>query len=150
MIGVAEACTAIRAAIPGLPVLIVGGHVSALPERTLLEEPVDFVCKGEGPVTVVKLIELLRMQDAQNAVAPDYASIEGLVWRDGERIVINRSAELITNLDADLHGDVWDMLPMANYRAHNWQSFGDVENSYAICFHLYITWLSLHMQILLY
>ena len=127
MIGVAEACTAIRAAIPGLPVLIVGGHVSALPERTLLEEPVDFVCKGEGPVTVVKLIELLRMQDAQNAVAPDYASIEGLVWRDGERIVINRSAELITNLDADLHGDVWDMLPMANYRAHNWQSFGDVE-----------------------
>ena len=78
-------------------------------------------------MTVVKLIELLRMQDAQNAVAPDYASIEGLVWRDGERIVINRSAELITNLDADLHGDVWDMLPMANYRAHNWQSFGDVE-----------------------
>ncbi len=127
MIGVAEASTAIRAATPDLPIMIVGGHVSALPERTLLEEPVDFVCKGEGPVTVVGLIELLRTQDAQRAVAPDYAAIEGLVWRDGERIVVNRSAELITNLDSDLHGDVWDMLPMANYRAHNWQCFGDAE-----------------------
>jgi anaerobic magnesium-protoporphyrin IX monomethyl ester cyclase len=25
---------------------------------------------------------------------------------------------------AELHGDVWDMLPMEKYRAHNWQCFG--------------------------
>ncbi len=41
MIGAAEACTAIRRVSPDSPILIVGGHVSALPERTLREEPVD-------------------------------------------------------------------------------------------------------------
>ena len=49
------------------------------------------------------------------------------MWRDGDKIVVNRPAELIADLDGDLHGDVWDMLPMANYRAHNWQCFGDAE-----------------------
>ena len=49
-----ETCRAIKA-VSELPILIVGGHVSALPERTLAEEAVDFVCKGEGPVTVVGL-----------------------------------------------------------------------------------------------
>ena len=50
------ACRALKALAPELPVLILGGHVSALPERTLAEEAVDFACKGEGPVTVVRLL----------------------------------------------------------------------------------------------
>ena len=39
---------------PEHAILIVGGHVSALPDRTLREEPVDYVCNGEGPVTIVQ------------------------------------------------------------------------------------------------
>ena len=36
-----------------IPIIMVGGHVSALPERTLREGPaIDFACKGRGPVTV--------------------------------------------------------------------------------------------------
>jgi radical SAM superfamily enzyme YgiQ (UPF0313 family) len=132
MVGAGQVCAAIRQTTPGLPILIVGGHVSALPEQTLRDEDVDFVCKGEGPVTLVQLLDLLRAQDAPDAPAPNYKAVEGLVWRDGEKIVINRSAELITDLDKDLHGDVWDMLPMPNYRAHNWQCFGaDTRQPYA-------------------
>src|SRR5579859_1195950 len=37
MIGATEACAAIRRAAPGSPILTIGGHVSALPERTLRE-----------------------------------------------------------------------------------------------------------------
>jgi radical SAM superfamily enzyme YgiQ (UPF0313 family) len=33
---------------------------------------------------------------------------------------------LISDLDADLHGDCWDLLPMSRYRAHNWQCFDDL------------------------
>lgn len=127
MEGARHACAAIRAAAPGLPILIVGGHVSALPEQTLREEPVDFVCKGEGPVTIARLIDLLRAQEGSAAAPSDLEAVEGLVWRDGDKIVVNRPAELITDLDADLHGDVWDKLPMERYRAHNWQCFGDLD-----------------------
>src|SRR2546428_681219 len=44
-------CKAIRALRPDLKILMMGTHPAALPERTLREEPVDFVCDGEGPVT---------------------------------------------------------------------------------------------------
>src|SRR5205823_12094650 len=36
-------CTAIKQVAPFQPVLLVGGHVAALPERTLREEDADFV-----------------------------------------------------------------------------------------------------------
>ena len=42
MVGARLSCHAIKAIAPDLPILIVGGHVSALPERTLCEEPVDY------------------------------------------------------------------------------------------------------------
>src|SRR2546425_10211807 len=39
-------CSAIKALSPAQPVLLVGGHVAALPERTLREENADFVAAG--------------------------------------------------------------------------------------------------------
>lgn len=120
MVAAGEACRAIREECPDIPVVIVGGHVSALPERTLAEEAVDFACKGEGPVTVVQLLEAL-------SGARPLAEVEGLVWRDGDgKARINRPAPLIQDLQKDLHGNVWDLLPMDRYRAHNWQCFGDL------------------------
>src|SRR5499427_4160689 len=53
-------CTAIKERAPDRKVLLVGGHVAALPERTLREEDTDFVCTGEGPVTVLELVEALK------------------------------------------------------------------------------------------
>jgi len=87
--------------------ILVGHHPSALPERTLEEEPVDYVCDGEGPKTLLGLIN--------NEPLPN---IDGLVWRDNV-IVKNRRAALLP-ID-ELHGDVWDILPMNRYRAHTWQ-----------------------------
>jgi len=121
MIGAGDACRAIKDASPDIPILLVGGHVSALPERTITEESIDFACKGEGVVTVVQLLATLKEEE------PDLESVEGLVWmRDGAPM-INAPAPLIQNLDKDLHGNVWDLLPMDRYRAHNWQCFGELE-----------------------
>lgn len=125
MVGAGDACRAIKAERAEQPLLIVGGHVSALPERTLADEAVDFVCKGEGPVTVVQLLEALK--GAEPGAEPEWSAVEGLVWRgqDGQAVV-NRSAPLIADMDGDLHGNAWDLLPMDRYRAHNWQCFGDL------------------------
>jgi len=121
MVGAGAACTAIKAGSPAIPILMVGGHVSALPERTLAEEAVDFACKGEGPATVVALLDTLR-----DSAERELSAVPGLVWASDDGVVSNAPAPLIRDLDADLHGDTWDLLPMGRYRAHNWQCFGDL------------------------
>ena len=113
-------CTALRARAPKLPSLLVGGHVAALPERTLREEDASFVCGGEGPVTIVELLEALA------TVEPDFRRVRGLYVGDGDRIVATPPAPLVADLDAEMPGMAWDLLPMARYRAHNWHCFGDL------------------------
>lgn len=98
-----------------VPIIMVGGHSSALPERTLREEEIDFVGGGEGPITILELLKGTR-----------HDAIPGLVWWDqktwGRH---NDPAPLIEDL-TELHGEAWDLLPMEKYRSHNWQCFGDL------------------------
>jgi anaerobic magnesium-protoporphyrin IX monomethyl ester cyclase len=122
MVGARFAAVALKARLPDVPILIVGGHIAALPLRTLEDEPVDFACNSEGPVTLHQLMAQIA------SPTPDFAKVEGLVWRnDRGEIVNNPAPALIKELDADLHGDVWDLLPVEKYRAHNWQCFGDLK-----------------------
>ena len=123
MVGARDACQAIKAENEDIPIIMVGGHVSALPELTLSEEPVDFVCKGEGPVTVVQLLDALASGEEAKL-----EEVEGLVWGRDDQPVVNAPAPLIKDLGAELHGNVWELLPMEKYRAHNWQCFGDLES----------------------
>ncbi len=112
---------AIKETIPEQLIIIAGGHVAALPERTMQEEAVDFGCNGEGPITIHQLLQAL---DAGSSA--DFSPVEGLVWREQGKIRQNPSSPLIKDLDSDLHGNVWHLLPMEKYRAHNWQCFGDL------------------------
>src|SRR5438477_2126424 len=41
-------CREIKDLAASIPSVLIGGHVSALPEQTLSEEVADFVCQGEG------------------------------------------------------------------------------------------------------
>ena len=121
MVSAGEACQAIKDVEPDQKIVIVGGHVSALPEQTLLEEAVDFACNGEGPITIRQLLDVLKDDEPHG-----YAQVGGLVyWDDGE-VRNNVGAPLVKDLDKDLHGNVWDLLPMEKYRAHNWQCFGNL------------------------
>lgn len=102
-------------------IIMVGGHVSALPQKTLEEETIDFACKGEGPQTIVQLLSELEKEK------PEFDQVDSLVWWKGNEVCVNPMASLLTDLDIDLHGNVWDLLPMDKYRAHNWQCFGKLE-----------------------
>jgi anaerobic magnesium-protoporphyrin IX monomethyl ester cyclase len=120
MVAASATSHAIKEIAPDQKIIMVGGHVAALWQSTIQEEPVDFVCNGEGPVTIHQLLDVLKQG------SEDYSAVEGLVWRDEGAVKSMPSPALIKNLDEDLHGNVWDMLPMQKYRAHNWQCFGDL------------------------
>lgn len=121
MAGAAPVLRAIRKLDPQQKIIIVGGHVAALPERTMEEEPVDFACNSEGPITVHELLQALAAGSSA-----DFSKVAGLVWREDGHVRQNIAPALIKDLDADLHGNVWNLLPMQAYRAHNWQCFEDL------------------------
>jgi radical SAM superfamily enzyme YgiQ (UPF0313 family) len=114
-------CTVLKNRVPDLKVLLVGGHVSALPERTLREEDVDFVCGGEGPYTLLDLLQALKTDH------PDYSKVRDLWYWDGEIVRSTSPAPLVRELDHEMSGISWDLLPMDKYRAHNWHCFGDLK-----------------------
>ena len=100
---------------------LVGGHVAALPERTLREESADFVCTGEGPYSVIDLLQ------AAKSTSADYSKVRGICyWRDGVP-TSTAAAPLVKDLDHEMPELAWDLLPMEKYRAHNWHCFGDLQ-----------------------
>lgn len=108
--------------LPNSKTLLYGIHPSALPERTLREEPVDFVCRGECFYTLLDLLHLLKSKGGQ---IQDYP-IEGLWYLSGDQLISQGWGKLVNPVD-DLPMVAWDLLPMDKYRAHNWHCFGHLD-----------------------
>ena len=121
MPGVNRILSILKKESPHIKTILYGIHPSALPERTLKEEEVDFVCRGESFWTILKLLEVLK----SDSKVKDYR-IKGLWYIKDNIVVSNGWGELVQNLD-ELPFVAWDLLPMDKYRAHNWHCFGNVE-----------------------
>ncbi|MBM4339184.1 MAG: radical SAM protein [Deltaproteobacteria bacterium] len=102
---------------PHVKTVLGGHHCSAIPEKTLEEETVDFVIQGEGFSPTVELLK--RLKEKRN----DF-NIQGLWYRENNRIIGHGRAVGIANLD-DLPFAAWDLLPMEKYRCHHWQAWND-------------------------
>jgi radical SAM superfamily enzyme YgiQ (UPF0313 family) len=115
-------CTALKETYPERKILMLGGHVSALPERTLNEEKCDFVCKGEGPDTIMGLLSI-KLDDET-----EYKKVPALWWRENGMPVSGAPGQLIPQekLPIEMPGMAFDLLPMKNYRAHNWHAFDHI------------------------
>jgi radical SAM superfamily enzyme YgiQ (UPF0313 family) len=120
MTGASKIISSLRQLNSTAKTLLIGLHPSALPQRTIMEEDVDFVCQGEGFHTLPKLIDAIKTNAAE-------FPIDGLWYKQDGRVISNRMPSLLENLDT-LPRPAWDMLPMNNYRAHNWHCFDDIEN----------------------
>ena len=122
MTAAAEICRFVKTLNPEIKILMTGTHPASLPERTLREESVDFVCDREGPDTIFQTLEALK------AGAKDFSKIPSLWWRDESGAIrANHPGELIENVDEEMPGIAWDLLPMERYRAHNWHCFDHID-----------------------
>ena len=103
--------------------LVVGTHASALPQQTLKEEPYDYVCQGEGPLTIMNLIDFIKGKSF------DIKKIPGLwYFNEDQKITFNKPAKMFDDLDANLPGQAWNLLDMSKYKAHNWHTFGKLNS----------------------
>ncbi len=107
-------CSAIKKDDPRRPIILLGGHVAALPERTLCEEDADFVAAGEGLHTLVELVAALKASRSR------LDQVAGLWYRGSDGICSNADRPLVAHLDEEIPDQAWDLLPMERYRAHNW------------------------------
>ncbi|WP_197462889.1 cobalamin-dependent protein, partial [Neptuniibacter pectenicola] len=67
-VGASALIDEIKSVSPDLPVLLVGGHVSALPSETLDKTQADYVCQGEGILTSYELWQALQGECELEAV----------------------------------------------------------------------------------
>ena len=121
MTAAGETARIIKSISPNAKILMTGTHPSALPEQTMLEEAVDFVCDSEGPKTILNTLEAI------NSNQNDFRNIPSLWSRYDDKVVEPASIEpLIADLDNEMPGIAWNLLPMKKYRAHNWHSLCNI------------------------
>ncbi len=108
----------IKERMPNVKTVIGGHHASAIPERTLREESVDFVIKGEGFKPIVRLLEAIKNNGKLDIDGVWYLKNDFVIRTD------NGQADVVNDLDK-LPFAAWDLLPMNKYRAHHWQTWGD-------------------------
>ena len=92
-------------------IVYAGWHVSALPQETLKDYPVDFVCIGEYEFTLLELCQILKQGQLKK---DSYIGVKGLAFSNEKGdTVINAPRELI-DLDT-LPFPSYEQLPINKY-----------------------------------
>ncbi len=81
----------IRALFPKTKIVAGGIHPSYFKERFIRENNVDFVVYGEGEITMDEL--------CRSIPGGDFSRIKGLIYKEGDRIIVNPPRELVSDLD---------------------------------------------------
>ncbi|MFH0977815.1 MAG: radical SAM protein [Candidatus Woesearchaeota archaeon] len=108
---------------PEVKVIVGGCHFTFTAENTLLNNPVDFVVKHEGELTMLELSNFLL--DGKD----NFADIKGIAFRNGQRVVHTKPRPL---LDMEkLPMPAFDLLDMDHYgsQSHSHRDFVAVEHS---------------------
>lgn len=92
--------------LPNVITIIGGVHVTSLPQDTLMEfSYFDIGVIGEGEITLYELCETIRCKG-------DFSTIDGLVFRQGNEIIITPQRAKIADQDS-IPFPAWDLLPAA-------------------------------------
>lgn len=107
---------ALKARMPAVTVVLVGDHVTALPEESFQHCPVDFVLTGgDYDFLLVSLLACLRDAATAGAV-PDPARFEpGIFWREGSSCKSNGRFRL----DHDLKALPWIDRDLTQWRLYS-------------------------------
>ncbi|MCX5667245.1 MAG: radical SAM protein [Candidatus Omnitrophica bacterium] len=90
-----------------IPVLAGGPHPTIMPEDVLKQSKVDIVVRGEGEETIAELCDYFR-------TAKDIASIKGISFKDGDKVLHNADRPLIQDMDR-LPFPAWELFPLEQY-----------------------------------
>ena len=97
-----------RALLPGSRIVWGNVHPSVLPQQTIAEDFIDYLCVGAGEYCMVDLANHLQTS------APVIDKIKGLVWKNNGKIVTNEPSEFIKNLD-ELPDPAWHLIDVPKY-----------------------------------
>lgn len=121
----------------GAKTIAFGTHVTPIPRETMKPYPaLDYILLGEPDLTIRDLLDVLedKVDERPDNIKlifdkhdPNYVpaanvdgdvdmrAIKGLVWRDGEEIVVNLTRPFIADLN-DMPHPMHELLPMQDYR----------------------------------
>lgn len=102
------------------PTILTGSHGSVTPEWVFSNCSVDYIVRGEPEMTTLKLITAL-------SIDKNIKKIKGISYRAGDKIINNRDASRIENLD-NLPFPAYQLLPMRKYR----YGFSDLPQPFSI------------------
>jgi len=98
-----ELAQAVKAAHPGITILIGGPHVSSQPEHPLQFDAFDYAIRNEGEESLVELLQMI-------GECKDPGGVRGLIHRCNGRVVVNPCRPYIADLDT-LPFPAYDMIP---------------------------------------
>jgi anaerobic magnesium-protoporphyrin IX monomethyl ester cyclase len=105
-----EVVKAAKKVAPNALTLLGGPHVTALPERTMAENPdVDIVVRGEGERTLLELAELTSKGATQ-----ELSGVNGITYRKNGQITHTADRAFIENLD-ELPHPAYNHFPLEKY-----------------------------------
>ncbi len=107
----------IKARFPSVPLALGGEAPSAMVETCFRETPVDVVAIGEGEETLVELLAIGSGPVFRKRVA----DVQGIAWRDGDRVVRNPRRPRIRDVDA-LPWPAWDLFNVDAYARHRFEN----------------------------
>lgn len=129
---------------PDSKILFVGPHMAALPREVLASESsIDFICQNEGVYTISNLLRVEDLEDAKqlekvkglgfrtsifNKNLYDLSEEKLSIHLKNSGIVLNEPEQLVhrDNLETDLPGIAWDLLPSPNkYKTSFWHSWSN-------------------------
>ncbi len=112
MPGAERVVRVIRRVVPEATVVLGNLHASVYHEALLLAGLADVVVHGEGEQTLVALVRELAK------AAPDLSRIEGVSFRDGDRVVVTPPRPYLADLD-ELPFPAWHLFSLERYRLFN-------------------------------
>jgi radical SAM superfamily enzyme YgiQ (UPF0313 family) len=106
----------IRSRFPHVPIVCGGEHFNGLPESSMRGAPIDFLVRGEGEEAAVELFDAIE-QELTTGVRFDRSRIGSLVWRDGDRIVMNSARPRTRDVDS-IAWPAWHLFDVRTYYEH--------------------------------
>jgi anaerobic magnesium-protoporphyrin IX monomethyl ester cyclase len=100
----------LKARRPDQLIVLGGEHVTSMPEFCLWTSKADILVLGEGEETVVELAEALE-------TGRSLRDLDGLAFRDGERLVVNRRRQRTRDIDA-IPWPAWHLFKLDTYHRH--------------------------------